>query len=238
MRSLPDEGGDGHPIDISRNLLRGQSSLAKMMASVTTRKGAEMKVRTWLFMAIVTVAVLGLELTSRASGEPPTPEPPLSLAASDVEKPPPGLQTSLYHRWRLATEVPAVPAADASVSAQYLSPVQVEILAAKDKVAEAIAAVERQGGSIQLTFENLIQAVVPPQTLLGLSQEPSILAVREPARLEPLVTTEGAGVIGTAGWHQAGITGQGVKVGVIDSFAGYQTLLGTELPPSEQSIVP
>lgn len=190
-----------------------------------------MKVRTWLFMAIVTVAVLGLGLTSRASGEPPTPEPPLPLAASDVEKPPPGLQTSLYRRWRLATEVPAVPAADASVSAQYLSPVQVEILAAKDKVAEAIAAVERQGGSIQLTFENLIQAVVPPQTLLGLSQEPSILAVREPARLEPLVTTEGAGVVGTAAWHQAGITGQGVKVGVIDSFAGYQTLLGTELPP-------
>jgi len=32
-------------------------------------------------------------------------------------------------------------------------------------------------------------------------------------------------------WQQQGITGQGVKVGVLDlGFAGYEKLLGTELP--------
>jgi hypothetical protein len=35
-------------------------------------------------------------------------------------------------------------------------------------------------------------------------------------------------------WHTAGFMGQGIKVGVIDSFAGYENLLGTELPPSSK----
>ena len=44
---------------------------------------------------------------------------------------------------------------------------------------------------------------------------------------------EGQGVDahGAAAWHQAGITGQGIKVGVVDvDFLGISDLLGTELP--------
>ena len=34
-------------------------------------------------------------------------------------------------------------------------------------------------------------------------------------------------------WHDAGFTGQGVKIGIIDyGFEGFRSLMGTELPAS------
>jgi subtilisin family serine protease len=45
------------------------------------------------------------------------------------------------------------------------------------------------------------------------------------------VDTESVPVIGADVWHQAGITGKGVKVGVLDrGFDSYKRLLGTDLP--------
>ena len=45
------------------------------------------------------------------------------------------------------------------------------------------------------------------------------------------IESEAVAVIGADKWQEAGITGAGVKVGVIDSgFGGYKDLLGTELP--------
>jgi subtilisin family serine protease len=50
---------------------------------------------------------------------------------------------------------------------------------------------------------------------------------------EPAVTSEGVSVIGADAWQVDGVTGQGVKVAIIDSgFSGYLPLLGTELPDS------
>ena len=47
----------------------------------------------------------------------------------------------------------------------------------------------------------------------------------------PLSLADGLSAIGADAWHQAGYTGQGVKVGILDlGFAGYQELLGTALP--------
>ncbi len=48
------------------------------------------------------------------------------------------------------------------------------------------------------------------------------------------VGTESLSVIGASDWQDAGFTGEGVKVGVIDcgDFGGYTELLGTELPES------
>jgi subtilisin family serine protease len=44
---------------------------------------------------------------------------------------------------------------------------------------------------------------------------------------------EGVDVIDAEMWHQAGVTGQGLRVGVLDlGFEGYEDLLGTELPES------
>jgi pSer/pThr/pTyr-binding forkhead associated (FHA) protein/subtilisin family serine protease len=42
---------------------------------------------------------------------------------------------------------------------------------------------------------------------------------------------EGVGIIGADKWHAAGITGEGIRVGVLDlGFRGYLDLLGSELP--------
>ncbi|HDQ73052.1 MAG TPA: zinc-ribbon domain-containing protein [Chloroflexi bacterium] len=44
---------------------------------------------------------------------------------------------------------------------------------------------------------------------------------------------EGVDVIGAGVWHQAGFTGAGLRIGVLDlGFAGYEALLSTDLPDS------
>ncbi len=49
----------------------------------------------------------------------------------------------------------------------------------------------------------------------------------------PGVTSEGAGLTGVFDWHDAGLTGSGVKVAVIDrGFKDYVSFLGKELPDS------
>lgn len=55
------------------------------------------------------------------------------------------------------------------------------------------------------------------------------------SQLAPVVS-EGVRVIGAEQWQAAGITGKGVKVGIVDlGFAGYEQLLGQELPASVQA---
>ena len=46
------------------------------------------------------------------------------------------------------------------------------------------------------------------------------------------VDIESLAMIGATNWHQAGFTGRGIKIGILDSggFDRYQELLGTELP--------
>ena len=45
------------------------------------------------------------------------------------------------------------------------------------------------------------------------------------------VQGEGVSITGADVWHQAGVTGQGMRIGILDlGFDGYRDLLGTELP--------
>ena len=56
-----------------------------------------------------------------------------------------------------------------------------------------------------------------------------------PNRLDGVLKIEGEGVpiVGADRWHAAGITGQSIRIGVLDmGFDGYRDLLGTELPAS------
>lgn len=62
-----------------------------------------------------------------------------------------------------------------------------------------------------------------------------VIAVRLPEVRTPdqggVVAGEGVGLIGAGPWHAAGLTGQGIRVGILDlGFADYQSLLGVELP--------
>ena len=84
--------------------------------------------------------------------------------------------------------------------------------------------------------EDYIEAYVPVTLLGQLSEQPGVTRVREIVPPQPVETFQsiighGPAVHGSPAWNQAGYSGQGVKVGVIDvGFAGLTSLMGTELP--------
>ena len=103
-----------------------------------------------------------------------------------------------------------------------------------------VSFLENNGGDPRNVGEDYIEAYVPV-TLLGLvSEQPGVVRVREivPPELNyGPITGQGAQAHAAAAWHQAGYTGQGVKVGVIDSgFHGFTRLMGTELPTTVEAL--
>jgi subtilisin family serine protease len=94
--------------------------------------------------------------------------------------------------------------------------------------------VRQLGGHVASTYGELVFATVPIAELHMLASDPSVLRVRTPYRSQPDVVSEGVAVHHADVLHDQGITGQGVKVGVLDcgGFSGYEALLGSELPPA------
>jgi hypothetical protein len=98
------------------------------------------------------------------------------------------------------------------------------------------------GAKVETTHRNLVRLTVPLGRIRALVATKGVKFVREP--LKPLalageVTSEGVAVTGADTWHDAGFTGEGVKVAILDcdGFAGYQDLLGTELPSADRVVV-
>ena len=93
---------------------------------------------------------------------------------------------------------------------------------------------ENNGGDPRNMGEDYIEAYMPVTLLGPVSLQPGVVRVREIVPPQPNygpVTGQGLQTHAAAAWHQAGYTGQGVKVGVIDSgFHGFTRLMGTELP--------
>lgn len=106
---------------------------------------------------------------------------------------------------------------------------------------------EAKGFQVTATSGNLMDIAIPidllaraveedrPEELFqGISGLKHIVRIRLPVisiQDEGSVETESVPVIGADVWHASGITGQGVKVGVLDrGFDGYRSLLGGDLP--------
>lgn len=123
----------------------------------------------------------------------------------------------------------------------------------EDAVRSVVGTLEREGADAILHRDVRVQAWVRPATILLLAGLPGVVRVGRPAYVtkppEPeglgarsqvaallagTRVTEGLAAMNGPAWHSAGITGQGVTVGVIDSFHGYEALLGTELPPASR----
>ena len=106
-----------------------------------------------------------------------------------------------------------------------------------------VSFLEDNGGSPRNVGEDYIEAYVPVPLLGHLSEQPGVLRVREitppqPAQSTQRIAGQGPPVHGSPAWNQAGYSGQGVKVGVIDSFFGFNdfsSLMGTELPSTVQA---
>ena len=83
-------------------------------------------------------------------------------------------------------------------------------------------------------IETELQADEPGAIFARFTELEHVIAVRLPEHSVPHgsdVNGEGVGLTGADEWHQAGFTGAGLRIGVLDlGFAGYQDLLGIELP--------
>lgn len=130
--------------------------------------------------------------------------------------------------------------------------IQVHIETSEAAVPELVAWLERDGAERVSSAYHLVQAHVSPATLRALAAHPDVIAVRKPYYYQPSPEekeirarimsgskiTEALATMNVPAWHTAGIRGQGVKVGVIDGgFTGYQSLLGSDLPPSNKVFV-
>lgn len=100
------------------------------------------------------------------------------------------------------------------------------------------AVVESAGGRVERLMPGLVQALLPVLSLPGISEHPLVSFVRRPYYPWPSTTvTEGLMSIGVQAWHNAGVRGRGVKIGIIDTgFYGYQSLLGQELPADNRVV--
>ena len=101
-------------------------------------------------------------------------------------------------------------------------------------VDDVVAFLEENGGDPRNVGGDYIEAYVPVPLLGPVSQQPGVLRVREIIPPQPEygpITSQGVQAHRSAAWNQAGYSGQGVKVGVIDvGFEGFGSLMGTELP--------
>ncbi len=100
-----------------------------------------------------------------------------------------------------------------------------EIAAARESVANA-------GGTVEVQYQEWLQAQAPVAALAGLARAPGVRYVRAPfTPVASEVTSEGVADMGLSDWHNLGLRGSGAKLAVLDlGFDGYWNLLGTELP--------
>ena len=104
-----------------------------------------------------------------------------------------------------------------------------------------VSFLEENGGDPRNVGEDYIEAYVPVTLLGQLSEQPGVTRVREITPPQPdqtirRITGQGPAAHGSPAWNQAGYSGQGVKVGIIDAgFRGLTSLLGTELPATVQA---
>ncbi len=94
---------------------------------------------------------------------------------------------------------------------------------------------DRVNVAVPMTLiQTQLEAEEPGSIFEQLTELQHVIAVRLPEMRTPNASNiegEGVEVIDANAWHEAGFTGTGLRIGVLDlGFAGYQNLLGVELP--------
>jgi subtilisin family serine protease len=99
----------------------------------------------------------------------------------------------------------------------------VRVVIETGRAGQARRAVDRLGGRVAATRGGLVEALVPPAALGRLSRNPAVRFVRRPARrVGYAVGGEEIAASLASVWHAKGVTGKGVKIGIVDlGFQGY-----------------
>ena len=89
-------------------------------------------------------------------------------------------------------------------------------------------------GMVETSYRTWVQALVPLASLGQLAKIPEVRLIRLPDIPHVTdVTSQGVDLSGADVWQKAGLTGKGIKVGILDlGFRGYKDFLGKELPPT------
>jgi hypothetical protein len=90
------------------------------------------------------------------------------------------------------------------------------------------------GAEILAESSRLLRVAIRPEDLNSLAQVDGVGLVRQPIRPFPQITTEGLSLIDAVPRHQNGVTGQGVKVAIIDGGFEEANVLGADMPPTWQ----
>ena len=99
-----------------------------------------------------------------------------------------------------------------------------------------VAFLEANGASNIAAGEDYIEAFVPVLLVGTISEQPGVVRIRliqppDSPQTQSQIAGNGPEVHGSAAWNQAGYTGKGIKVGVIDvGFGNFASVMGTEVP--------
>ena len=100
---------------------------------------------------------------------------------------------------------------------------------------------EENGGDPRNVGEDYIEAYVPVTLLGQASQRPGVIRAGvlippKPLQDSSLVAGQGPEAHGSVAWNDVGLTGEGIKVGIIDTgFVDFGSLMGTELPATVEA---
>ncbi len=183
---------------------------------------------------VALVAALVTTAGGPASAAPADATPPAISPGVDAPVPPsPADPAHPIDDPALLAATGSAPVRDQAPASQQAT-VEVTHDADDDQVVQRIAALG--GSSIVAVGDDLVQAEVPVRSLDALALSPGITYVRkaiankvDPGRLDrtgdaarPQVgshSTSGVAITGANAWQSAGITGAGVKIGILDYFS-------------------
>ena len=116
--------------------------------------------------------------------------------------------------------------------------VAVSLFVEEDYVEAVRKYLDENGASVRFAELDTIEAYVPVTLLGNVSQQEGVISVSTivpPQAAQETLTSPAVALHGADSWHLAGVKGEGMKIGIIDTgFIGFQDLMGLELPPEER----
>ena len=116
--------------------------------------------------------------------------------------------------------------------------VAVSLFVEEDYVEAVRQYLDENGASVRFAELDTIEAYVPVTLLGNVSQQEGVISVSTivpPQAAQETLTSPAVALHGADFWHLAGVKGEGMKIGIIDTgFIGFQGLMGLELPPEEK----